>query len=319
MNERTRNMAVGLTTLVGILILITMILIFAGLPEMFSPGYTIWIHFDHAHELQAGDEIHLMGKRVGLLTDVSFTDGDTSKGVTLTGRIDPDIRLPANVQARVYTKLMGKGYLVLTPVGPLPKDPDTGEEIIFLPMDKPILLEGVTETGGGSMIPAELTEAMGKFGALADNLNELIAPKPETQPGGETQPAPETQRAMRRGLLGSVDRLNRTLDSVYAITGDPKNQKNLQASLKNFASFSAQADELTRKLLLSAENVSQLVLSMKKTVDQVREGEGTAGKLLRDPQLYENLLRISEQMEALMKDFRELTKQWKSEGLKVKM
>ena len=256
---------------------------------------------------------------------IASTGGPLRLDDFFTGRIDPDVRLPINIQARIYIGMMGKGYLSLRPEGPTPMDPETGE-VLFHPTDKPIELEVVEKTGG-NMFPAELTEAIENFGTLAKNLNELVAPgdeTPETQPGGETQPASETQPSgktqpeMRRGLLGAVDRLNRTLDSIYAITGDPENQNNLQASLKNFASLSAQADELTRKLLLGAENVSQLVLSMKETVDQVKSGEGTAGKLLNDPQLYENLLRISEQIEVLIKSFSELTEQWKSEGLKIK-
>ncbi|MBN1556330.1 MAG: MCE family protein [Phycisphaerae bacterium] len=300
MTERTRNLAVGLTVLIGLVLLAVLIIAFAGLPEAFQTGNRIHILIDQTYNIEPGDSVYLRGKEVGVVTDVDFTDGDLRKGVTITARIDSDIRLPRNIQARVYTKgLMGKKQLALLPQ---PSGPDGAAEEYYSP-DETITLQGRHELDSG-LLPPELIQSFEDFGSLAKNLNELIAPEPETAPSSDTPPT--SQPAFPPGLKGAIARLNRTLDAMNAFFA--KGEKTLNG-----------ADELIRQLILDAEDVSKVLLSLQQTVDKMNKGKGTAGKLLNDPKLYTNLVHISEQMEVMVKDFRRLAKKWESEGMGVKL
>lgn len=328
MTERARNLAVGITILIGLVLLAVLMFAFAGLPEVFQTGNKIHMLFDQTYDLESGAPVYLRGKKVGVITEVNFTDGDLRKGITITARIDSDIRLPRNIQAKAYTRgLVGKGYLSLQPGGPMPKGA-TGE---YFNPNETITLRGVHDTSAG-LLPPQLTQAFEDFGKLAKNLNELIAPEPPTsQP--TTQPLPP-------GLQGSVARLNRTLDALYAISGDTENQDNIKTSLANLSAASAKAietmealkaflakgettlagaNELTRKLIIDAEDISKLLLSIRKTVDNMNAGEGTAGKLMNDPKLYDNLVKLSVNMDQLVSDFRRLAKKWETQGMGVKL
>ncbi|MBN1941967.1 MAG: MCE family protein [Phycisphaerae bacterium] len=300
MTERTRNLAVGLTVLIGLVLLAVLIVAFAGLPEAFQTGNKIHILFEQTYDIESGDSVYLRGKKIGVVTDVDFTDDDPRKGVTISARIDSDIRLPRNIQARVYTKgLVGKGYLTLQPEGPMPSD--TAEE--YYPPDEIITLRGIHSEDSG-MLPPKLVQAFEDFGALAKNLNDLIAPEPPAdQPTADTQPAGE---AFPPGLKGSVARLNRTLDAMNAFFAKG------ETSLKG-------ADELIRQLIIDAEDVSKVLHSLQQAADKINEGDGTAGKLLNDPKLYDNLVRVSEQMDGLVKDFRRLAKKWETQGMGVQL
>jgi len=196
-----------------------LILIFTGLPQMFMRGNVVKIKFNNTHGLIPGDTIHLLDKSVGRVTDVSFTDGDPRKGVTVTARIDSDIRLPSNVQASVHSRgITGKGYLSLWPSGPLRKNPETGEEMQFYPKDMIVELVGIPRTGGG-MFPAELKDAMKDFGKLATNLNRLLEGGDAVATDPTTAPTTQPDEKIPPGLLGTVTRLNRTLDAVYEVAG----------------------------------------------------------------------------------------------------
>lgn len=336
MSENRRNIAIGLTVIVGLAMLGGLILLFAGLPQLFKRGYTVRMYFQQTHDIIAGDAVYLRGKRVGLVADVSFTDGDPRRGVTIVARVDSDILMPRNIEAKVFTKgLIGKGYLSLIPPA------ETDEDVGFFSIDDVIELQGCHDPGAG-LLPRELTDSLKNFGDLAKNLNELIAPaqpavtKPATQPAA-TQPAKSDVPA---GLKGTVIRMNRTLDALYAITGDSKNQTNIKTALENLAKAAAKADEamgalkelakkaektlggadeLTRKLITSAEDISALLASIRTMVDKINRGEGTAGKLMNDPKLYNSLTQASQQMIALIKDFRQLTKQWEEKGIEIKL
>lgn len=299
MTERKRNLAVGLTVLVGLVLLAVLLIAFAGLPEAFQAGNKIHMLFDQTYDIEPGDSIFLRGKDVGMVTNVDFTEGDLRKGVTITARIDSDIRLPRNIQARIYTKgLVGKGYLTLLPDGPAPD----GEAEEFYAADETITLQGAHDAAAG-LLPPKLLQAFEDFGTLAKNLNELISPEPAaTQPDSvspTTQPIPP-------GLKGTVTRLNQTLDTMNAFFA--KGETSLTG-----------ADELIRQLILDAEDVSKVLHSLQKAVDKINEGDGTAGKLINDPKLYDNLVRVSEQMDEMVKDFRRLAKKWETQGMGVKL
>lgn len=340
MNETRRNLAVGITVLGALATLGVLIVLFAGLPQWFQTGNTVVIHFEQTHDIIDGDPIYLLGKRVGTVSDVDFTKGDPRKGITITATIDSDIRLPTNIQAKVFTKgFVGKGYLTLIPEGPLKTGPD-GKPVEFYPPDETLILAGIHDAGGG-MLPAELTEALTEFGQLAENLNDLIAPPRTTQPATAeasttTGPAPEPPP----GLKGTVVRLNRTLDALHAVVGSVENQKNIRDALAHLADASekatqamdalkelaaggqktlGQADELTRKLIGDADQISQLLVELQKTVRAVNAGEGTMGKLLNDPKLYNNLLQLTERMDLLVRDFRTLTETWQKQGVNIRL
>lgn len=322
MTERSRNVFVGLTALVGLGMLATMILIFTGVPQFFQTGYTVKMRFDDSHSLQAGDNVHLLGQRVGTLTDVSYTNGNPLEGVTMTATIDSDFRLPTNVTARVYSKgLVGKGYLALVPEGDFKTDPTTGETIKFYSPGEEIVLQGQYDAGNG-LLPPELSSKLESIGDLAESLKELIDPdvptsQPASQPGQAT--AASQPGEPPAGLMGTVARMNRTLDAIYAVTGNPDNQQNLQQSLKNLSAVSASADELVRNLITDAEDISALVRELQATVGKLNKGEGTMSQLLNDPQLYRSLLNLTEQLDKMAAQAEKLLQKWEAEGLDVKL
>ncbi len=347
MKERTKNMAVGITVLLGIAFLGFMILLFAGLPEVFKRGYEIKMLFKSTSEVRENDPVHLSGMSIGRVRKVEFTDGDPRKGVTFVARIDWDISIPANAKPFVYTRgLVGGAYLTLIPEGEYLKDPETGKVMDFLPKDKVITLKG-TRKGSGAF-PKELKDALKGLSDLASNLNKLIAP--ETQPAvepkdGEKPIQPDT------GLKSTVTKLNRALDALYAVLGDTENQENIKSSLANLSEasekgaeamealkdFATQAklsveeisvpassaakrfDELAQKLIESAENVSALMTNLNQAATKIEAGEGTAGKFINDPKLYNSLLDATNQMSDLLEEFRDLVEQWKQRGVEIKM
>jgi phospholipid/cholesterol/gamma-HCH transport system substrate-binding protein len=312
MNETGRNVAVGLTVIVGLIFMVIMIGLFAGLPQIFQQGYEIRILFNTSQGIRPGEPIHLQGIRVGAVTDVGFTDNNPRKGVTVTGKIDSDYRLPTNIRAWVYRGMVGGPYLELKPEGELMRDPDTGEPIEFYSIDEPIVLQGNEETGQ-DFLPDEFSTALEDIGGAVQQMT---------------------------GPEGTLAKLDKALEAFYAVMGDEENQQNLKTALRDLAAaaekapgvmaevqklmqesrtVAGDAGELTRQLITDAENLSAMLEEMEGVVRKINEGEGTAGQFLNDPQLYNNLLALTEQIDALVRDFRRLAEQWEREGVGVKL
>ncbi|MCJ7543149.1 MAG: MlaD family protein [Phycisphaerae bacterium] len=333
MTDKTRNIAVGLTVIVALSLLGTLIVIFTGVPQLLQTGYVISMQFPVTYDIANGDDVHLHGMRVGKVVSVDFTDpADPAKGVTFAARINRDIRLPGNTQAVVFTRgLVGKGYLDLVLEGPQPLDTQTGRPK-YLPNDGTAVLKG--EHRGDGMFPPELSQAARDISDLARSLKDALAPTVAT---GEGEP---TTGPAATGLRGTLDRLNRTLDALHAVLGSEQNQENIEATLARladaagktteameaFREFALQAREsggkvndLADKLMRDADDMSRLMVSLEQAVRKVESGKGTLGKMVNDPQLYEAMVAATDQLTDVLTEARQLIETWRRAGMELKL
>lgn len=355
MREYVRNLAVGTTVIVALGLLGGMILLFTGLPAMFQRGYEVRISSYTTHDTHEGDIIHLSGMRIGRITEIDFADPDRpTEGVTFVVRIDPDVRLPGNCKAYFFAKgVMGGAYIGLKADGP-PRYDEEGNVLEFFPTDGSIVME--SEFVGSGLIPPELTDAMKSLSDLAKNLNVLIAPEPAPPATGEAVPG--TQPTAPGGIRGTIGKLNRALDAMSTVLGDVENQRNIKTSLANLAKATAAAteameamkafadearktasaarttaedfsklagrsqqrmDDIADKLIVAAENVSELMATINRSAGKIESGEGTAGKLLNDPELYNSFLSATKQLNQLMGELRQMVEIWKEGGIEIKL
>ena len=355
MKERARDLAIGMTVIVALVVLMGLIVLFTGLPEILQPGYEIRIVADTTYDVHGGDSVHLAGIQIGRVVDISFTDPDQpAKGVTFVAKIDPEVNLPGNVQAYIFTKgVVGAAYLELKDDGPQRTDPATGKVLEVFPKDGSMAIS-IRHVGSG-LIPPELTDAIKSVMKLADNLNQLVAPEPAL-PVGVPTTAPAV--AEPAGLKGTMGKLNRALDALSAVLGDVENQKNIKTSLANLTQATSSAreamdsvkqfaeearqtasrarttaedfsklatkstqriDELIGKLITDAEQISKLMAIVNRAAAKIESGEGTAGKLLNDPELYNSFLAATRQLNKLLIEFRQLVETWRKSGVELKL
>jgi len=188
------------------------------------------------------------------------------------------------------------------------------------------------------------------FGELARNLNALLAGPPREAPittqAGATASAPA-----EAGLRGTLAKLDSALDAIAAVLGDRDNQTNIRTSLSRLAEAAAKAteamealkgfaaearkavsevagpataaarhfDDAARQLVVTAEKTSALMVTINEAATKLQADQGSAGKLLNDPKLYNNLAEAARQMSQLMQELRATVEKWKQEGIPLKL
>jgi phospholipid/cholesterol/gamma-HCH transport system substrate-binding protein len=196
----------------------------------------------------------------------------------------------------------------------------------------------------------DLAPALRSVGELARNVNRLL------DPGDEDANAPPA--GQEQGLRGTVARLNGALDGVNALLGDANSRRDIRMAFRGLADASGRmsramtaleaasleandtlseagrtltdlrqtsADarshlrEISMKVIDSAERASDILASIHRVSRKVDDGQGTAGRLINDPSLYENLEQVTTQMEMLLKEARQTVTLWKAEGLRLKL
>ncbi|MDY7011472.1 MAG: MlaD family protein [Planctomycetota bacterium] len=363
MTDRRRNLLVGATVLTAVVILGGMIIKFRELPSFIRPGYELRFTYSDAGSVREGSDVMLAGIRVGRISEITFTEGNARRGVTIIATIDSDIDIPGDVNAYFQRGgLSGGGAIILSRDGRAPgaerKDPTTGGPLAWLPRDKSFTMAvGWPPSGGGGILPNELVteirEAMISFKLLAGTLNTFFSPPPTqaaatTAPSATTTSAPAGQTPPKPpvppNFHTTMAKLDAALDAINKNLGDKENQANFKAALENFKlaaaatteameevksmvggvssatkSASKRFDELMVGLTADADRMGEVLAALHRTAVKIEKGDGTAGRLVNDPALYENFLDAAKQLQSTLKAMQQLLDKWKTEGVKMKI
>jgi hypothetical protein len=163
---------------------------------------------------------------------------------------------------------------------------------------------------------------------------------------GEEAPPPN--------MYTAVQRLDLILQDLHKIIGDLENQHNIKATLANMseataniADASVDAKAVIKSVGVAAtqasnvlenvnEGVTTLRADLKRLTDNlntstvrltrildnvftasqdIADGEGTLGMLIKDPKFYEELLLTAERLSTAARELNILIKQWQEQGL----
>jgi phospholipid/cholesterol/gamma-HCH transport system substrate-binding protein len=340
MSARSHNIAVGLTVLVGLALLGGMILMFAGMPEAFQGGYMVTVHMADTGGTKKGDTVHLQGQPVGKITGVHFAEPDPRKGIDLTLHIDKGTNLPMDTELQIsQNSIMGGSWISLT----------LGASDKYLPTDNTAVIQGSTSGIDFGKI-AQSVES------LSQGLSLLLG---TNSGGGTTTSQGATRATgQNANLKTTINRLDVTLGALNEILDNKDNQENIRLTLGNLKQFTqvgtqtmeeirklaiagqttvaeatttiktinkvagnanANMDKLTQGLIKDTEDVSHLMASLDRALNEMSKGQGTTGKLITDPHLYNNLVDLTDQMSSLLKETREMLQQWKDKGVPLKL
>jgi phospholipid/cholesterol/gamma-HCH transport system substrate-binding protein len=254
---------------------------------------------------------------------------------------------------------VGSAWLELKASGPPLKDPRTGKPLEYLPTDGSVPLHVMHQGSSmipDELVGAinDLRSGFKDLGALARNLNDLLSP-----PAAATMPegnAPATAISAATAPAGAdvrstLAKLGKALDGLSAMVGDTESQANFKAALANIAKVSGQAVELadslkatlkradvaaesfksltTRasgtaervsgKLVDGIDRLSALMATLNRVAEKMETGDGTAGKFINDPKLYNSLLEVTNQLTSLAKEMRVLVENWEKSGMGIKL
>jgi phospholipid/cholesterol/gamma-HCH transport system substrate-binding protein len=288
--QKKRNMIVGSIVLIAILALICMIGAFGELPLIVTKhrSFDVFVQFPNAPGIQKNTPIRYCGYQIGKVFRVEppkrLIHLDTGKamnqvkvGLAIDNKFEHTI--PSNVEIRVMKRSMGSSYVEF--VNP------AAEPTGFITREIKKTFQG----GIGSsteFIPKDVQE---KLRVLVDNISTV-----------------------------AID--------LHEIVGDRQNQKNIKSSLENFAIAASQAEETFKSIQTFSktgqnafssvsEGLNDTLKQVRVTLNAINEGEGTVGKLVNDPGLYENLLESSKELQIAIEQLKLFLTESREKGLKI--
>lgn len=339
MTERNRNIAVGTTAIIGLAGLAMMMVLFGYAPSWARRGYQLRIEMPQTGGLNTGDRVYYKGIDIGLVTEIGFQD-HTDDGVYALALIEKAHPLPADAVAVIQPGgLLGGGaglQIETDPTAPnAPTLPTDGSAII--PGRAVSMLQGAMgdfkqlldqPLGQLKRVADQLEQLSDQWAQVGRNLNDLTqarTPQDVDQNGRPANLATVLARMDQR--LGELKEV--LANAQLAFEGanqwlhDPKLRRDVSATAANARKLTADlnqhANQLGEQYAKVADDLSAAMEEMRRTVELARTGDGTVGKLLNDPALYDHLDDAAERLNRLLDQANHLLEKLKKEGLPVQL
>jgi phospholipid/cholesterol/gamma-HCH transport system substrate-binding protein len=168
-----------------------------------------------------------------------------------------------------------------------------------------------------SDIKPGLTELVNQqIAPLQDKIEGLLTSADSLFAGVSNLMNYETQNNLKstfEELAATVKNINALSESVNRIIAT--NERGFNSTLTNLDDVTQNLSQLTDSLnqmplVSTVKNFEATSAQLKKIIDGLESGEGSAGQLLNDKALYDNLVTSSESLDALLTDLKEHPKRY---------
>ena len=265
--------------------------------SLLSNEKTIHALYDEVEGLVVGANVTIRGLNVGKVKIIDFND-DFAK-IKVTFSIRDDLNFSNKSVAQLYEAgLIGGKAIAIIPKYDTSNIIKNGD-ILFSEI-KP----GLTELVNQQIAPLQdkieglLTSADSLFAGISNVMNY------------------ETQNNLKmtlEGLASTIENVNILSSNINDILN--ANEKELKSTINNLSKISGNLNKITdslKQMPLSStvKNFEDTSLHLKEIIERLNSGEGSAGMILNDNKLYDNLVKSSEALEALLSDLKSNPKKY---------
>lgn len=263
--------------------------------DIFSRNAEYYAAYDQINGVQTASPVMMKGVKIGTVTGVEFDPARSDK-VVLQLTVKRTYRIPTDSEAKIFSDgLMGSKAI----------------EIIYGAADAYL-------ADGDTLRSSRNRDLMDVAGSELDFFKQKIA-----QVTGDLS---RTLENLNRLLENNESSISGTLTHLDGITGDmaelfSSEKGNLRAAVDNLTAFSemlgqnapridsivSSVNRLTTQLTEEefARRLTESVEGLNALMARIERGDGTLGRLMDDPALYDSLTVASSNLAALLADLKE--------------
>jgi phospholipid/cholesterol/gamma-HCH transport system substrate-binding protein len=297
MKKISNEVKVGTVAILTILAFIWLYNFLKG-KDFFSNSAYYYSVYDKIGGLAESSPVEINGYKVGVVQSVDFLDPESGR-LLVVFSVSKDFMLPKNTVAEIVPISLLGGMKVQFVYGNGPGVYSEGDTI------PGSLAEPLADKIETEFIPVKdkISKLVTVLDSVISSVNDLMDDK------------------FKKDLSGTVSNLNNTTGSIDRILGSK--EKELKSTLDNIDKFSNMLSENSGKMSKSISNletitdtlaaadiyssVTKLKESLEKAalmMDNMNKGKGTAGQLLTNDTLYNNLSNSLESLNLLLADMK---------------
>jgi len=292
--ERKRNIIVGIFVVGAICALLWLIFQFRDLPGAVTKmsSFPVLVQFPTAPGVQRDTPVQFCGYQIGRVTKVmapmkirDLNSGLEYHQTKVVLSIDKKfVNIPSNVEVKLMTRGLGSSYieLKLDPTNiPSQDDPNA-----YLAANT--LLQGSTGMTS-EFFPEEsqkkLEQLVDQLSKLAQNINDVVGDP--------------NSKSNFKSILANMSNASKKATETFE-----EFKKLSAAGTTMLKSLEGDTDKFVTSIVATSEELGKTLAEMRVTLEKINSGQGTAGKLVNDAQLYETLVETSEEMRKMLEEIK---------------
>lgn len=290
-----REIRIGIFMTIAIFMLAAFIFIVGDFSVLFrKPGYLLNVVFDSAGGLEKRAVVRMAGVKIGYIKDIRLKESRAN--VILS--IDSGIEVPQGSKATLASiGILGEKHLEVLPGdGPGFYQPDEILEgippVSFDQMGTMLLTVGeefrevgrvFSEMFGGEETKANLRDTLSNLSSFSEDLKEFFEVNKESLQQGLQGSSEAVKKFEQR-----VDEVSQSLNELILLLKDTveENRENVRINLKSIKEV--------------IDNIEKALRLLNESLEKINKGQGTLGKLIQEPELYEQAERAMDELEKVI-------------------
>ena len=259
--------------------------------DLFTNYKTLYVEYDNVEDLAQSAPVTLNGLGIGKVNKITINE--TTGKLLVELQLKTDFPISKTSKASLYSpSLIGGKQIKIIPNLEDKNPADDGQTL------QSTVELGLTESLGGKIEPIQqqLNLMLANINTLVSGLNNVLDKKGQ-----------EDLKKSLSELSQTMEQFHRASGSLNSILDTNKGQIN--GVVTNFnkmsSNFNKISDSLNKADLgKTVRNLNQTLAKVDGIMSNLNSGKGTAGKLLNDDALYNNLSKTSKELELLLQDVR---------------
>ena len=288
----TKEIKVGFLAVLGIMMSVFSYNYLKGI-NLFDKNRKFTVKYEKVDGLSVSNPVTMNGFKIGKVQKINFNSKNTRE-LLVDIIIDNDVIFPKTSLAELYeTGLIGGKAIAIIP-------DYKNDSTIAIDGD---YLKGVIKPGLTELVNQILPQVQLQIEAVMKNA-EIVLQNINTLFDDETKKELKSSIEDFSNLTSS---LSETSDEISKLIAD--NSENLTNSLSDFRSASNNIKSITDSLNSEdiksiTVNLNSLVNNLNSITTSLKNSEGTAGKLINDKSIYDNLENATNQLNRLIEDIK---------------
>jgi phospholipid/cholesterol/gamma-HCH transport system substrate-binding protein len=291
MKKMANEFKVGVIALLTILAFIWLYSFLKGKDILTSTAHYYCV-YDRINGLAESSPVEVNGHKVGVVRSIKFIDPVSGRLLVVLA-IDKEFRLPRNTVAEITTATLIAGMKVQLVYGKGPGFYSSGDTI------PSHLAESLISRVEDELVPVrdKMMHLISELDSVVGSVNEIMDPK------------------FRKNLSSGVASLSNTAKSI--------DEAELKTTFENIKKFTNMLSENSEKIsgtltnlqsvsdTLAAADIYNSVNNLKSSLEKatsllenLNKGKGTAGKLMTNDSLYENMSGTLNSLDQLLQDMK---------------
>ncbi|PIF30420.1 phospholipid/cholesterol/gamma-HCH transport system substrate-binding protein [Flavobacterium sp. 9] len=259
--------------------------------DLFTNYKTLYVEYNNVEDLSASAPVTINGLTIGKVNKITINEVTGKLLVEL--QLKTDFPISKSSQAALYSpSLIGGKQIKIIP-NLADKEPVEDGQTLASTVEL-----GLTESLGGKIEPIQqkLDLMLANINTLVSGLNNVL------------------DKQGQENLKKSLAELSQTMEQFHKASGSlnsilDTNKGQINGVVTNFnkmsSNFNKISDSLNKADLgKTVRNLNQTLAKVDNLMSNLNSGKGTAGKLLSDDALYNNLSKTSKELELLLQDVR---------------